>query len=78
MDPAYFDPNNSLTLRDASNNVIPATITLSADYKTATLQPKSNLTGGGATYYFEIGYQAYLYDLGGNRLSGTYITFTTQ
>jgi len=78
MDPASFDPNNSLTLRDASNNVIPATITFSTDYKTATLQPKSNLTGGGATYYFEIGYQAYLYDLGGNRLSGTYITFTTH
>ena len=78
MDPAAFDPNNSLTLRDASNNVIPATITFSTDYKTATLQPKSNLTGGGATYYFEIGYQAYLYDLGGNRLSGTYITFTTH
>jgi large repetitive protein len=78
MDPAVFDPNNSLTLRDASNNVIPATITFSADYKTATLQPTSNLTGGGATYYFEIGYQAYLYDLGGNRLSGTYITFTTH
>jgi hypothetical protein len=78
MDPASFDANNSLTLRDSSNNVVPATITFSANYTTATLQPKSNLTGGGATYYFEIGYQAALYDLGGNRLSGTYITFTTH
>jgi hypothetical protein len=78
MDPATFDVNNSLTLRDVSNNVVPATITFSTDYKTATLQPKSNLTGGGATYYFEIGYQAYLYDLGGNQLPGTYITFTTH
>ncbi|HSZ60871.1 MAG TPA: Ig-like domain-containing protein [Terriglobales bacterium] len=78
MDPAVFDPNNSLTLRDASNNVVPATITFSANYTTATLQPKANLTGSGATYYFEIGYQAPLYDLGGNQLSGTYITFTTH
>jgi hypothetical protein len=78
MDPAVFDPNNSLTLRDASNNVVPATITFSANNTTATLQPKSNLNGSGATYYFEIGYQAPLYDLGGNQLSGTYITFTTH
>jgi hypothetical protein len=78
MDPATFDVNNSLTLRDVSNNVVPATITFSTDYKTATLQPKSNLTGGGATYYFEIGYQAPLYDLGVNQLPGTYITFTTH
>ena len=73
-----FDPNNSLTLRDSSNVIVPATITFSANYTTATLQPTSSLTGGGATYYFEIGYQAYLYDLGGNRLPGTYITFTTH
>jgi methionine-rich copper-binding protein CopC len=78
MDPAVFDANNSLTLRDSSNNVVPATITFSSNYTTATLQPKSNLTGGGATYYFEIGYQAPLYDMGGNSLSGTYITFTTH
>jgi hypothetical protein len=78
MDPASFDPNNSLTLRNSSNVIVPATITFSANYTTATLQPTSSLTGGGATYYFEIGYQAALYDLGGNRLSGTYITFTTH
>ena len=78
MDPASFDPNNSLTLRTSSNIVVPATITFSPDFKTATLQPNSNLIGGGATYYFEYGYQSALYDLGGNRLSGTYITFTTQ
>jgi large repetitive protein len=78
MDPASFDPNNSLTLRTSSNNVVPATITFSSDFKTATLQPNTNLTGGGATYYFEYGYQANLYDLAGNRLPGTYITFTTH
>jgi hypothetical protein len=78
MDPAYFDPNNSLTLRTSSNVVVPATITFSANYTTATLTPTSALTGGGATYYFEIGYQAPLYDLGGNQLPGTYITFTTH
>ncbi len=78
MGPASFDANNSFTLRDASNNVIPANITFSADFKTVTLQPKSNLTGGGTQYYFEIGYQAYLYDIGGNQLSYGYIPFTTQ
>jgi Bacterial Ig-like domain len=65
-------------LRDASNNVVPATITFSADFKTVTLQPNSNLTGGGVTYYFEIGYWAYLYDVGGNQLSYGYIQFTTH
>ncbi len=78
MDPASFDPNNSFLLETASSTVVPATITFSADYKTATLTPNSNLTGGGATYYMYIGYAAYLYDVGGNRLSGTYITFKTQ
>jgi hypothetical protein len=78
MGPASFDANNSFTLRDASNNVIPATITFSADFKTVTLQPNSNLTGGGTQYYFEIGYQAYLYDMGGNQLSYGYIPFTTH
>ena len=78
MDPASFDPNNSLTPRTSSNNVVPATITFSPDFKTATLQPNSNLTGGGVTYYFEYGYQAPLYDVAGNRLPGTYITFTTH
>jgi hypothetical protein len=79
MDPAYFDPNTSLTLRTSSNVVVPATITFSANYTTATLTPTSALTGGGATYYFEIGYNPpYLYDLGGNQFPGTYITFTTH
>jgi hypothetical protein len=78
MGPASFDANNSFTLHDASNNVVPATITFSADFKTVTLQPNSNLTGGGAQYYFEIGYQAYLYDVGGNQLGYGYIPFTTH
>jgi hypothetical protein len=79
MDPASFDANNSFTLRDVSGStVVPATITFSADFKTVTLQPKSNLTGGGAQYYFEISYQAYLWDIGGNQLSYGYIPFTTQ
>jgi hypothetical protein len=78
MDLASFDPNNSFTLRDPSSAVVPSTITFSADHKTITLQPKANLTGGGATYYMYIGYFAYVYDLSGNRLSGTYIYFTTH
>ncbi|MGD0790986.1 MAG: Ig-like domain-containing protein [Terriglobales bacterium] len=78
MDPASFDVNNSFTLRDVSNNVVPATLAFSADFKTVTLQPKSSLTGGGAQYYFEIGYQAYLYDIAGNTLSYGYIPFTTK
>jgi len=78
MDPASFDPNNSFVLETSSSTVVPATITFSADYKTVTLSPSANLTGGGVTYYMYIGYYANLYDVGGNRLSGTYISFTTQ
>jgi hypothetical protein len=78
MNPASFDANNSFTLRDAANNVVPAAITFSADFKTVTLQPNSNLTGGGAQYYFEISYQAQLWDVGGNVLYYGYIPFTTQ
>jgi large repetitive protein len=78
MSPASFDANTSFTLRDVSNNVVPATITFSGDFKTVTLQPNSNLTGGGAQYYFEIGYQTYLYDISGNVLSYGYIPFTTN
>jgi YD repeat-containing protein len=78
MDPASFDPNSSFVLETSSNVVVPATVTLSADYKTVTLTPSANLTAGGATYYMYIGYYANLYDIGGNRLSGTYISFSTQ
>ena len=78
MSPASFDPNTSFTLRDASNIVVPATITFSTDFKTATLQPNASLTGGGALYYMEFGYQGPLYDLAGNQFGGTYITFTTH
>ncbi len=78
MDPASFDPNNSFLLETSSNTVVPATITFSTDYKTVTLTPNSSLTGGGVTYYMYIGYYTNLYDVGGNRLSGTYIGFTTQ
>jgi hypothetical protein len=80
MDPAYFDPNNSFTLRAVANPNVPiaATITFSANYTTATLQPSSNLAPD-TEYYFEYGYQAPLYDLGGNQFSGgTFITFTTH
>jgi hypothetical protein len=78
MDPASFDANNSFTLRDAANNVVPATITFSSDFKTVSLKPNSNLIGSGATYYFEISYQAQLWDVGGNVLNYGYIQFTTQ
>jgi len=78
MGPASFDANTSFTLRDPSNNPVPSTITFSADYKTATLQPNANLTAG-TLYYLYIGY-AYgvLYDLSGNQFGGTYINFTTH
>ena len=79
MDPAYFDPNNSFELYDAATSaVVPATITFSANYTTATLQPKSNLTGGGVEYVMYIGSNSYLYDLGGNYFPGTYIYFYTH
>ena len=78
MDPAAFDPASSFTLRDPSNNVVPATITFTAGFTTATLQPKSNLAAN-TQYYLYMGY-AYgtLYDMPGNVFSGTYIYFTTH
>ena len=78
MDPASFDANNSFTLHDAANNVVPATITFSADFKTVTPYPNSNLIGSGAQYYFEISYQAQLWDIGGNVLNYGYVPFTIQ
>jgi hypothetical protein len=77
MDPAYFDPNIGFTLRDPSNNVVPATVTFSADYKTATLVPKSNLTAA-TQYYMYVGYYQNLYDISGNPLGNTYFYFTTH
>jgi large repetitive protein len=80
MDLASFDPNTSFRLYDnATGKVVSATITFSANNTTATLQPATNLTAGGVLYYLYIGYGSpYLYDLGGNRLSGTYIYFYSQ
>jgi len=81
MDAASFDSNNSFTLHDPSNNVVPATITFSTDYKTVTLHPTANLTGGGKTYTMDIGWpyaSSYLHDLGANSLYGTYFQFTTH
>ena len=78
MDPASFDPANSFTLVDSSSNIVPATITFSPDYTTATLQPKSNLTGGGATYTLFISYFADVFDLAGNRVSPAFVFFATQ
>ena len=46
--------------------------------ETVTLKPNSNLIGGGATCYFEISYQAQLWEVGGNVLNYGYIQFTTQ
>jgi hypothetical protein len=77
MDPASFDPANSFMLLDSSQQV-PATITFSPDYTTATLQPKSNLTGGGAIYYLFISYFGTAYDLAGNRIAPAIVLFTTQ
>ena len=80
MDPADFDPNTSFRLYDnATEATVPATITFSADYTTVTLQPKTDLTGGGVLYYMYIGYfSTRLSDFGENRLSGTYIYFYTH
>jgi hypothetical protein len=78
MDPASFDPANSFTMVDSSLNVVPATITFSPDYTTATLQPKSNLTGGGATYDLFISSFASVYDLAGNSIAPTLVVLTTQ
>jgi Bacterial Ig-like domain len=80
MDPASFDPNNTFTLRDSSNNVVPATITFSADYKSATLHPTANLTGGGAIYTMYVGWNSNppLQDLSGNPGSSTNFSFTTH
>ena len=77
MGPASFDVNNSFTLRDSSNNIVPATLAFSSDFKTVTLTPKANLAAS-TLYYMEIGYQAYLYDMSGNYLNYGYITFTTH
>ena len=78
MDPASFDPANSFTLVDSLGNTVPATITFSPDFKTATLQPKSALTGGGAVYDLFVSYFSNVYDLAGNRNVPTIIFFMTQ
>ena len=79
MDPASFDPNTSFTLQDSSNNVVPATITFSADFKTATLHPTAALTGA-ATYTMYVGGNGNppLEDLGGNSIVSTSFSFTTH
>jgi hypothetical protein len=77
IDPASFDVGTSFTLRDPSNNVVPATVTFSGDFKTATLQPKSNLTGA-TTYNMYTSYIAYLRDLAGNPVGSNLISFTTH
>jgi Bacterial Ig-like domain len=78
VDPASFDPANSFALVDSLSNIVPATVTFSPDYTTATLQPKSNLAGGGAVYNLFISYFATVYDLAGNRVPPTLVFFTTQ
>jgi hypothetical protein len=80
MDPASFDPNTSFQLQDPSANVVPGTITFSTNYTTATFTPKATLLSG-AQYYMYVGWpylSGYLYDVGGNRLYGTYFYFTTH
>jgi hypothetical protein len=79
MDVASFDASNSFYLYDnATATIVPATINFSANSTTATLTLVSNLTGGGVSYTMYIGWNAPLYDVGGNQLSGTTISFTTQ
>jgi hypothetical protein len=78
MNPASFDPTNSFVMYDSSHNLVPATITFSANYTTATLQPKAYLTGGGALYSVFISYFAPVTDLAGNTAAPTILFFTTQ
>jgi hypothetical protein len=79
MDVASFDASNSFYLYDNQTaTIVPATISFAANSTTATLTPVSNLTGGGVSYTMYIGWNAPLYDVGGNQLSGTNISFTTQ
>jgi Bacterial Ig-like domain len=78
--PGSFDPNTSFVLYDPSNVVVPATITFSPDYKTATLQPKANLNAN-ATYTMYVGWpyvSYYLNDFSGNHLYGTNFSFMTH
>ena len=80
MGPGSFDPNTSFVLYDPSNVVVPATITFSPDYKTATLQPKANLNAN-ATYTMYVGWpyaSYYLNDFSGNHLYGTNFSFMTH
>ena len=77
MDPGWFDANNSFTLYDPSNVVVPANVSFSADLKTVTLTPKANLTAA-STYFMYFGYFSALYDLSGNQLPGSFIQFTTH
>jgi len=80
MDPASFDPNTSFQLQDPSSNVVPGVITFSSNYTTATFTPKATLLSE-AQYYMYVGWpyiSGYLYDVGGNRLYGTYFVFTTH
>jgi hypothetical protein len=80
MDPASFDPNTTFVLIGPGSTVVPATITFSPDYKTATLQPTASLTGGGVTYTMHVGYSntTPLQDLGGNAGGSTSFSFKTQ
>ncbi len=78
MDPASFDPANSFSLVDSSSNTVPATITFSLDYTTATLVPTSSLTPGGAVYYLFVSYFGNIYDVAGNRATPSIIFFLTQ
>ncbi len=77
VDPASFDPTNSFVLFGSAPTPVPATITFSADYKTATLQPKANLTAG-ATYTVFLSYFASVTDLAGNPVLPTVMDFTTE
>ena len=80
MDPASFDPNTTFVLTGPGSTVVPATVTFSPDYKTATLQPSANLTGGGVIYTMQVGYSIAtpLEDLGGNAYVSSSFAFKTQ
>jgi len=62
------------TYPTSGQTLVPVNATLQAVFS----QPNSSLIGAGLTYYFEISYQAQLWDVGGNVLNYGYIQFTTQ
>jgi hypothetical protein len=80
MDPVSFNSTTNFVLEDPSGPVVPATITLSPDLKTATLTPHAALSSGSQLYSIYVNYLGGgLTDVAGNSLYGnSYTVFYTQ